>query len=337
MKGLKSVPKVSKAQPILLKKNGGGFTRNTTSHTTECLPKENFLYVPIENLQCNPDQPRKAMDEESFKHLVDSIRQHGFLQPIVARAEPNNQYTIVAGHRRYDAAREIGMFKVPVLLCDVKGEDFLVKALVENIQREDLHCVDLVRALAELKDRVGHQKVVAEMVGMGYAAVRQYLRATQLDPKILDEAASLPNISRNDLLRLLELSPEEGLRVLQAAKTDSAPAEAEVVDSEPTEFQPGSQTTPWPPTTTPEEETNSSPMAHGRSNVRPPVVPLPYKQTTLDIRSSGKRVVELQIRFFDGRSGTIDELETVLLDALSKVREERKNLGLRQTKAAKAS
>lgn len=335
MKGLKSVPQASQARPILMKKGGTGLHISQTEKKKNCLPRENFLWVPLENFKANPDQPRKFMDDESFKFLVDSIRQHGFLQPIVACPEPNNQYTIVAGHRRFDAAREIGMHKVPVFLMDVKGDGFLIKALVENIQRENLHCVDLVRALKELRDRVGHLKIVAEMVGMGYAAVRQYLRAEQLGTEILDEARKLPNISRNDLLRLLELSPEEGLRVLCEARVGPSSSEFQEVDKAEACIAAG--TSQLVDDLEAQADIESPVPTSARPNFRPPVVPMPYKQTTLDIRSSGKRVVELQIRFFDGRSGSLDELESVLLDALSKIREERQKLATPIAKKATAS
>ena len=96
-----------------------------------------LLEVSLDALRANPEQPRKTFDPKALRELADSIKQHGLIQPIVARENGDGGYTIVAGERRFRAVRSLGLEKVSVLVIEDGMTDEL--ALVENVQREDLH------------------------------------------------------------------------------------------------------------------------------------------------------------------------------------------------------
>ena len=92
--------------------------------------------VDIQKIDINKEQPRKHFDEEKMQDLADSIRQHGVIQPLVVKPEANGRYTIIAGERRYRAARMVGLKQVPVVTKEVTDRELLQISMIENIQRE---------------------------------------------------------------------------------------------------------------------------------------------------------------------------------------------------------
>lgn len=246
--------------------------------------EEALLRVPLEKIKPNPFQPRKIQNQEQFADLVESIRTQGILEPVVARPEPNGTFTLVAGQRRYDAARELGLMDVPVVSRPVTDDKLLLLALIENIQREELHPVDLVRALDTLAEKLGSQRKAAEAVGMSHDAVRQWLRTRSLGNEVLEEMAKVPDTSRNELLRMLDVPEKDRLDVARQRVTQAQ-------------------------TKTPDSVTPSS-------------LTQPH-QTTLEIKHDGHRAYRIQIHFFEGSTGSLDEIERALLEALDRIREQR--------------
>ena len=106
-----------------------------------------ILMVDLERISPNPDQPRKLFNDDSLKELANSIREKGVIQPILAEDRGDGTYTIVAGERRYRAAKLAGLDEVPVITQELSDEEKLEIALIENIQREDLNAIDAARAL----------------------------------------------------------------------------------------------------------------------------------------------------------------------------------------------
>lgn len=146
--------------------------------------------VDIERLAPNPMQPRGAMNEESVARLSDSIRTHGFLQPIAVRRRGEG-FEIIAGERRWRAALLIGLKEVPVIEREASDEQMLELALIENLQREDLNAIDRAKAYRQFCTRFGlHPEDVALRVGEDRTTVANYLRLLELSESIQEMVAS---------------------------------------------------------------------------------------------------------------------------------------------------
>jgi ParB family chromosome partitioning protein len=141
--------------------------------------------VAVDRIAPNPFQPRKAFDADSLKELAESIRTRGLLQPILVRKDGAG-YTLVAGERRFRAAKLAGVTQVPAMILDQLDEsDMLQIALVENLQREDLNPLETATAYQALMDKCGLNQVqVAERVGKSRAAVANTLRLLTLPEHI---------------------------------------------------------------------------------------------------------------------------------------------------------
>ena len=144
--------------------------------------------VPISEIDLNADQPRKVFDPESLTALADSIRANGLLQPVLVRRTPLGRYEIVAGERRFRAARLAGLDALPVSVVDADDRAAAKYALIENLQREDLSPLEEASAYRRLMDRWGlTQEAVSAEVGKSRSAVANALRLLDLP----EEAAAL--------------------------------------------------------------------------------------------------------------------------------------------------
>jgi len=198
--------------------------------------------LPVGQVTPNPQQPRENFNEESLSSLVASIETAGFLQPIVVRRF-GETYQIVAGERRWRAARKLGLQTIPAIIRNVDDEDMLQMALLENIQREDLDPVEKARAFKRLvSDFHLTQEQIAGKVGQKRSTIANYLRLLELPPNILEyvsrgtitmgHARTLLAIEGNvQRVRLCEKIVSEGLSVraveLEAAvRRGQAPASA---------------------------------------------------------------------------------------------------------------
>jgi len=141
---------------------------------------EGVRELPIARLYPNPDQPRKAFDADRLAELAGSLRQHGMVQPIVAR-RTGDRYMIVTGERRYRAAQLAGMENVPVVVREIGTEQVMELALIENIQREDLNPIEEAAAISFLMEQHDlTQEEVAERLSKSRPAVANALRLLNL-------------------------------------------------------------------------------------------------------------------------------------------------------------
>lgn len=141
--------------------------------------------VRWDEIRPNPHQPRSPIDEASLVELAASIREHGILQPLVVKREADGTYTLIAGERRWRAARLAGLERVPVLIKDVAPQQMLELALVENIQRADLNPLEEALAYKQLIEEFGlSQGEVARRVGKSRVAVTNTLRLLQAAPAV---------------------------------------------------------------------------------------------------------------------------------------------------------
>jgi ParB family transcriptional regulator, chromosome partitioning protein len=136
--------------------------------------------VEIDSIVPGPMQPRTHFDEGSLEGLADSIRTHGIVQPLLVRRQ-GDRYELIAGERRWRAARLAGLSKVPVVIKDVPDRDLLEIALIENIQRENLNPIEEAQAYKRLIESVGlTQEALAARVGRDRSYITNYLRLLKL-------------------------------------------------------------------------------------------------------------------------------------------------------------
>ena len=137
--------------------------------------------MPLSQLKPGKFQPRKNFNQDSLKELAESIKAQGIIQPILVRMTSNNQYEIIAGERRWQAAKIAKLDEVPVVVKDISDSTALAMALIENIQREDLNVIEEARGIKRLIDEfnITHE-AAAEAVGKSRAAVSNTLRLLSL-------------------------------------------------------------------------------------------------------------------------------------------------------------
>ena len=130
------------------------------------------------------NQPRKVFDKDKMEELTDSIRENGVIQPILV-VKDKNGYTIVAGERRWRAAKAAGLEKIPAIIKDYTDSKKKQVALIENIQREDLNVVEVARAIREIMDMEGYTNTeVAKITGKNVSTISNTLRLLKLQDEI---------------------------------------------------------------------------------------------------------------------------------------------------------
>lgn len=154
----------------------------------EAHPRDRFFQCPITDISPNQMQPRKRFDEATLNELKDSIREKGVLEPLLVRRNAAG-FELIAGERRWRAARLAGLAEVPVVVVDATDEESLEYAIIENIQREDLNAIEEAEAYRTLVNFGLSQEDVAKRVGKERATVANYLRLLKLPPEVKDEIA----------------------------------------------------------------------------------------------------------------------------------------------------
>jgi ParB family chromosome partitioning protein len=173
--------------------------------------REHPIELDIDQLVPNPRQPRTTIDDAKLEELAQSIRANGVIQPIIVR-RAGNQFEIIAGERRWRAAQRAGLLKVPVAVRDVPDEKLLEVALIENIQREDLHAIEEAQAYRRLTDDHGFsQDQIALAVGKDRATVSNYMRLLKLPVEIQNDVAA-GSLSMGHARALLALGDEAAQR-----------------------------------------------------------------------------------------------------------------------------
>jgi ParB family chromosome partitioning protein len=177
--------------------------------------------VAVDLIVPNPMQPRQALDAEALQELADSIREHGLIQPLIVTSIQDTasdaQYQIIAGERRWEAAKMAGLSMVPVVVKEATPQKMLELALVENIQRADLNPLEEAAAYRQLMDDFGlTQEQVAEKVGKSRVTVANSVRLLRL-PDEIKRALAEGQISEGHARALLALNKEaDQLKILEA-------------------------------------------------------------------------------------------------------------------------
>ena len=141
--------------------------------------------IPIKSISVNPFQPRTSFDEESLNELVQSVEEHGIIQPITVRRAADNSYQLISGERRMKAAVKAGLKRIPAFVREAGDENMLELALVENIQREDLDAIEVAISYQRLIEEFDlTQEALGDRVGKKRATIANYLRLLNLPVEI---------------------------------------------------------------------------------------------------------------------------------------------------------
>ena len=170
---------------------------------------ENYLKLKIENIEPNPDQPRRTFDEQKLQELAHSIKDQGVLQPIVVR-EKDDKYQIIAGERRWQAARIAGLKEVPCILQEANDDKALELALIENIQRDDLNPIEEAYTYKRLMDKLNYtQAELAKAVAKGRSTIANAIRLLDL-PEQAQEAMFNEKLTAGHARAVLSIPSPKG-------------------------------------------------------------------------------------------------------------------------------
>lgn len=165
--------------------------------------------MEISRIRPNKDQPRKHFDEDALAELADSIKKNGVLQPILVRKK-RNAYEIVAGERRYQAAKLAGLKEVPVLVRDVSDDEVLQMALIENLQRSDLNPIETARGFKTLIEEKGlTQEELGKLLSKSRSAIANTIRLLDLPP-VVQEFMADGRLSAGHARAILAVASDEG-------------------------------------------------------------------------------------------------------------------------------
>ena len=146
-----------------------------------------YRLLPLHKVEPNPDQPRRDFDPEELQNLADSISVHGVVQPLTVRELNSGYFQIIAGERRWRAARLAGLTEVPAVVMEADDKKTMELALIENLQRQDLNAVEEALGYQSLMDEYSMtQEAISVSVGKSRSAVANALRLLNLTPAVLD-------------------------------------------------------------------------------------------------------------------------------------------------------
>ncbi len=189
-----------------------------------------YRELPIGAIKVNPYQPRDVFDEDMLSNLTASIREVGVLQPILVRSKDSETYELIAGERRWRAAKRAGLSKIPAIIRDVEDLTSLEHALVENLHRQDLGALEEAAAFQQLIDDFGlSQEAVGQRVGKSRSSISNSLRLLHLPSSVQNflllgeisaghARALLALTSRQDQDQLAQRIVKEGLSVREVEK-----------------------------------------------------------------------------------------------------------------------
>lgn len=171
--------------------------------------QKDVKYISIDAIVPNLYQPRKYFKEEAIDELAQSIKSYGIIQPVSLRKIGEEKYEIVAGERRFRAAKKLGLEEVPAIIIDISDKDSAAIALLENLQREDLNFLEEAEAYNNLiKQHNYTQEQLAELIGKKQSTIANKLRILKLDKKIRDKVLE-NNLTERHARALLKLPNNE--------------------------------------------------------------------------------------------------------------------------------
>ena len=209
---------------------GKGLDALFLDNTPEEAEENGSLTVRLSEIEPNRGQPRKNFDENALAELADSIREHGIIQPLLVRKMETGGYQLIAGERRWRAARMIGLDEVPVVVREMSETEVLELALIENLQREDLNPLEEAAGYQELMSTYGlTQEQVSKRVGKSRSAIANALRILNLPEQVrpfvengdlsMGHARALLGLSdTEEMIRLAKMAADKGLSVREVER-----------------------------------------------------------------------------------------------------------------------
>lgn len=209
---------------------GRGLDALFADNSIEEIASTSAVKLKIMDIEPNRDQPRKIFDEDALAELADSIAKHGVIQPLLVRPMPDGSYQLVAGERRWRASRMAGLTEVPVVIKELRDDEAMALALIENLQREDLNAIEEAQGIKALMDTLSlAQDEAAERVGKSRPAVANALRLLKLPDSVIalvSDGKLSPGHARallgfkdeQDIIETADLIIEKGLTVRDVEK-----------------------------------------------------------------------------------------------------------------------
>lgn len=209
---------------------GRGLDALFADNSIEEIASTSAVKLKIMDIEPNRDQPRKIFDEDALAELADSIAKHGVIQPLLVRPMPDGSYQLVAGERRWRASRMAGLTEVPVVIKELRDDEAMALALIENLQREDLNAIEEAQGIKALMDTLSlTQDEAAERVGKSRPAVANALRLLKLPDSVIalvSDGKLSPGHARallgfkdeQDIIETADLIIEKGLTVRDVEK-----------------------------------------------------------------------------------------------------------------------
>ena len=164
---------------------GKGLSALIPEEPEDLRDKNNDMLISINKIKSDEEQPRKLFDSEKIAELAESIKTHGIIQPLILRKYMEDQYIIVAGERRWRAAKMAGLKEIPAVIMELSDRDILEISLIENIQRQDLNPIEEALAYRKLlNDFKITQEELSKRIGKSRAAIANTMRLTSLDERV---------------------------------------------------------------------------------------------------------------------------------------------------------
>lgn len=164
---------------------GKGLSALIPEEMEEVIEINNNTMISINKIKSDSEQPRKAFDSEKIAELTESIKTHGIIQPLILRKDAEDRYVIVAGERRWRAAKLAGLKEVPAIIMELSDRDILEISLIENIQRQDLNPIEEALAYKKLLNDFGiTQEELSKRIGKSRVVISNTMRLTNLDSRV---------------------------------------------------------------------------------------------------------------------------------------------------------
>jgi ParB family chromosome partitioning protein len=164
---------------------GKGLSALIPEESGENVIENNNMLISMNKIKCDEEQPRKLFDSEKIAELAESIKTHGIIQPLILRKHLEDQYIIVAGERRWRAAKMAGLKEVPAIIMELSDRDILEISLIENIQRQDLNPIEEALAYRKLLNDFNiTQEELSKRIGKSRVAIANTMRLTNLDDRV---------------------------------------------------------------------------------------------------------------------------------------------------------
>ena len=216
-------------------------------------PESSTSELNWEEIKPDPTQPRKDFQEDSLNELASSIKEHGILQPLLVRPAGDGIYMIVAGERRWRAAKLAGLAKVPVVIKEMTDQEAMSNALIENLQREDLNPVEEAEGYKQLADATGMtQEQIARSVGKSRSSVTNSMRILSLPEEVIKlvkdgslssgHAKAILGIADNESrIAAAKTIAEKGLSVREAEKISQKASQQPSLPKQPKKKDPSAE------------------------------------------------------------------------------------------------